>query len=122
MARSVNAPSTHHSAVGLLDDCRRSLPPDGREGLGMKSVTFRETQLVAGDVHRHPVPLAEGALEDTQRQRVQQLSLKGALEWARPVYRIIPLTDQEVLGRVTELNGDLAVAEPFQEPPQLAFD
>src|SRR5688572_31109135 len=104
MASSVSTPSTHHNAVGFGVGCwRRSLPPGGREGLGMDRATFRKAQLLASHVHHHGVALAERAIEDAQGQRIQQPPLQGALERTRPIDRIIPLTDEEVFRRVAEL-------------------
>src|SRR5688572_12583641 len=123
MARSVSTPSTHHRAVGFgVDDCRRSLPPGGRDGLGMDRLTFRKAQLVSSHVHRYGVALTERAIEHAQSKRIQQPPLQGALERASPIDRIITLTDQEVFRGVTELDRDFAVAEAPQQPAQLNFD
>src|SRR5688572_7009153 len=123
MASSVNTPRTHHSAVGLgAVGWRRSLPPDGSEGLGMDRATFHKAQLIASHVNHHRVALAERAIEDAQSQRIQQPPLQGTLERTRPIHWIIPLTDEEVFRRVTELDRDFAVTQPLEQAAQLDFD
>src|SRR5687768_1278323 len=123
MASSVSTPSTHHKAVGFgVDDCRRSLPPGGREGLGMDRLTFRKAQLVSSHVHRYGVALTERAVEHAQSKRIQQPPLQGPLERTSPINWIITLADQEVFRGVTELDRDFAVAEALQQPAQLNFD
>src|SRR5687768_17467033 len=123
MASSVSTPSTHHNAVGFGVGCwRRSLPPGGREGLGMDRSTFRKAQLIASHVHHYGVALAERAVEHAQGKRIEQPPLQGTLERARPIDWIITLADEEVFRCFAQLDRDFPVAEAFQQPAQLNFD
>src|SRR5687767_392528 len=123
MARSVSTPSTHHSAVGLgVDCCRRSLPPGGREGLGMDRLTFRKAQLIASHVHYHGVTLTKRAVEHAQGKRIEEPPLQGAFDRTRPVHWIITLTDEEIFRTFAQLNRDLPVTETFEQAAQLNFD
>src|SRR4051812_6987987 len=88
----------------------------------MNGVTSRETQLIPGDVHGDGIAFGERAFKNAAGQGVQQPLLERALQRTRPIYRIITLTDQEVLRGVGQLDSDLPVAETFQEAAQLDLD
>ncbi len=67
-------------------------------------------------IHEDRGPGAEAPLEYRHRERVLQLALNRALEWASAEDRIVALIGQELLGRLRQLDIHLLLA---QQPPQV---
>src|SRR5207253_1917250 len=65
------------------------------------------------------VAAAHLAVEELERQRVQEPLLERALQRARPVDRVVALRRQELLGPRGQLQRDLALRQPPAQPAQL---
>src|SRR3954452_21340884 len=73
----------------------------------------RQDELAVDRVHRDHVALADLALQDRERQAVDEELLHRALEWPGAVGRVVPEVAQERPGVVGELHLDPALAHPL---------
>ena len=71
------------------------------------------------DVHRDPVPVSDGPLEDFDRKGVLDQVLNGPLEGPGAVSRVEPCVRQKVLCPFGQIERDLALFESFPEEPDL---
>src|SRR5688500_443474 len=83
--------------------------------LGSNLLLPVEPQPVVSDIDQPPIAPPEFALEHPQGQRIEHPALDRALEGPCAVHRIVALRHEERLGRVAELDVDLAVLEPLQQ-------
>src|SRR4029079_1362871 len=79
-------------------------------------------ELAGPPVDLHGVAFAELALEHLDRERIEDAPLYRALQRTRAVRRIVALLDEQILGTIGQLDVDLAVLVPFDQPPQLDVD
>src|SRR5437763_3892451 len=91
----------------------------GRYGRGR----LRERESAVGsDVDDDVVAVDELALQHAHRQRLDQVLLDGPLERPRAVDGVEALASHQLLGRLSELQRDLALGESRPQRPQLDLD
>src|SRR5687768_17016109 len=127
-------PSTYQTALargpGIV--CRlspgrrsRAFPPGGLPSVGIVDwlpatgyysglAGLFEIQPVTLDVRHDLISLAEFALQDTHGERVENAPLNRALERPGAVRRIVSFGYQPALGRLRELDSNLAILEALQ--------
>ena len=69
-----------------------------------------------------PIAFGELALEHPHRQRVENLSLERPLERPRPIRRVEPRVDDQILGGIGQLDADLSLGQPLDQLRDLEID
>src|SRR4051812_4981565 len=94
----------------------RGFIPDGVRRLANAYGLFSlKAQTIVSHIHYDAVALPEVPLEHPQREWVEHAALDRPLQRSRPVHRVVTLGDDQALGRLGQLDVDLAIFEPLQE-------
>src|SRR5439155_21747032 len=107
--------SPESSPPALSGDLLRG--SDGRRLLGL-----REHHVAVARVHADEVSLAEVALEDRERQAVDQVLLDHPLQRPRPVRRVVAEVAEQQPGVVGQLDLDAALAHALEHAAYLEVD
>ncbi len=62
-------------------------------------------------IHNHMIAMQYFAFQDLQRQGILNQPLDGPFQRTRTISPIIAFQEQQLLGRLRKLNGDLAVSQ-----------
>src|SRR5262249_55890696 len=89
---------------------------------GLVELHLLEGEVLAAPAHGHGVTLRELAAQDLLGQLVLDEPLDGALERARAVLRIPAVLDEELLGRLRDVEREAAPREPLLEAAELDVD